>query len=171
VPSRKSSRKTPPDPSTASGRALSLLSRREHSARELSRKLKQRGFEAPTAEAAVQSMSEAGWQSDERFVVGRIGSRVRQGYGPRKIVAELRAAGISSTQIREALTEAAIDWSLEARTLWQRRFSAAPADAAEAQKQFRYLAGRGFETAQIRQLLGAVADETEVDADDAFVED
>jgi regulatory protein len=58
------SRKAPP---TATQRALGLLVRREHSRKELGRKLAARGVEADEARAAIDKLAEAGWQDDARF--------------------------------------------------------------------------------------------------------
>ena len=55
-----------PEPSPAQ-RALGLLVRREHSRRELERKLAARGVEEAEAAKAVELMREQGWQDDTRF--------------------------------------------------------------------------------------------------------
>ena len=48
-------------------RALGLLVRRDHSRKELGRKLVARGVEPELAQAAVDKLTSEGWQDDERF--------------------------------------------------------------------------------------------------------
>jgi regulatory protein len=136
----------PVDPAVARARALRLLARREHSARELQHKLEQRGIEKTDAVEAVRAMTDAGWQSDSRYVDSFIRNRVSQGYGPLR-------SGVVRSLIRESLASAQVDWKELAQEAWARKFGAAPATAAEWQKQFRFLAGRGFDAGQIRYVL------------------
>lgn len=133
--------------------ALRLLGRREHSARELKAKLQQRGLADQAAESAVDGLGEQGWQSDARYAELLVRSRIGQGYGRLRIEAEARVAGIAQAEIRAALDAAQTDWDELLHRVWSRRFAALPEGPAEAQKQFRYLAGRGFEPARIARLL------------------
>lgn len=141
------------DPAAARERALRLLARREHSSRELQDKLRQRGFDDTPTREAIDALREAGWQSDARYAESLLRSRVAQGYGPLRIAAELEAAGVANGQIREALGTAEVDWQACAIRAWARHFRVAPQSAMEWQKQYRYLAGRGFTAAQIRASL------------------
>src|SRR5687767_12564106 len=63
-------------------RALGLLVRREHSRKELTRKLLARGVERDEAEAAVARLAGEGWQDDVRFAELLVRSRASTGYGP-----------------------------------------------------------------------------------------
>ena len=74
---------------TPTQRALGLLVRREHSRRELTRKLTARGVERDDAVAAVDKLEAAGWQDDSRFAESLVRSRATNGYGPVRIRAEL----------------------------------------------------------------------------------
>ena len=80
-------------------------------------------------------------------------SRAQQGYGPQRIEAELAAAGIPDSEISQALAEAECDWRALAIDIHARKFKAPPSGAAEWQKQYRFLAGRGFTADQIRAAL------------------
>src|SRR5688572_6298245 len=99
--------KRPIDPKT---QALKLLARREHSARELKRKLTARGIAPDEAAAAVEHAATEGWQSDGRYAGMLVRTRVANGYGPVRIEAELEVAGVPAEQIRAALDDAAVDW-------------------------------------------------------------
>jgi regulatory protein len=45
-----------------------------------------------------------------------------------------------------------------AREVWQKKFSAAPADAAEKAKQMRFLQSRGFTPEVIRRAIASGSD-------------
>lgn len=132
-------------------RALGLLVRREHSRRELTRKLAARGIEADEASAAVARLTEAGWQDDGRFAETLVRNRVGSGYGPLHIRAELGQHGIDSEGIQQALASLEVDWDELARQLVCRRFGeAGPEDLAARRKAADLLARRGFDGGSIR---------------------
>lgn len=139
-----------PDPKT---QALKLLARREHSARELKRKLKARGIPDDEAAAAVAHATAQGWQADSRFAEMLVRTRAAGGYGPVRIEAELEVAGVPGDEIHAALDRAKVDWSALASEVHAKKFGAAPATSAERARQYRYLQGRGFESGQISAAL------------------
>lgn len=143
----------PLSPEAARLKAMRLLGRREHSARELSGKLRQGGVEADLTSELVESLAEEGWQSDPRFAASRIQNRVAQGYGPIRIAAELRVAGLPDAMIREAMDAAEVDWTALCVETYQRRFRQPPADRAERQRRYNHLAARGFGGEHIRAAL------------------
>lgn len=138
---------------SARQQALYLLQRREHSASELSRKLVSRGIEESAADEAISALSESGLQSDGRYAELLVRSRIARAYGPLRIRAELRVAGVSDSESAVALEDVEVDWFELARSYRERRFGPAPIDNTEQARQFRHLAGRGFETSQIRYAL------------------
>ena len=140
-------------PAGARNSALRTLGRREHSAQELKAKLQVRGYDEETVEQTVSSLSEKGWQSDGRYAEQLLRSRVAQGYGPLRIEAEMSAAGIGDAEISAAMAAAECDWLELALQVHQRRFKATPDGAADWQKQYRYLASRGFSSEQIHAVL------------------
>lgn len=156
-PSKRSDPREPAplDADAARGRALKLLSRREHSAAELSLKLRRRGADAEVADAAVGRMRDAGLQSDARYAEMLVRNRIAQGYGPLRIRAELAAAGIGDADARAALDAADCDWHERCAELRRRKFRALPNGAAEWQKQYRFLASHGFTADAIRAVLKA----------------
>ncbi|WP_240433455.1 regulatory protein RecX [Solimonas sp. K1W22B-7] len=143
--------------------ALRALGRREHSAAELQAKLQRRGHDADTASEVVEGLSERGWQSDTRYAEMLLRNRVQQGYGRLRILAELEAARVPRDEISAAMAAADCDWTELACALQRRRFGGPPAGAAEWQKQYRFLAGRGFESGPIRAALKGGAQEPESD--------
>lgn len=147
---RRRTSSAPPDPKL---QALKLLARREHSARELKRKLKARGIADDEADAAVAHATAEGWQADSRYAEMLVRARAAGGYGPVRIAAELQVAGVPADTIRAALGAAGVDWRELARQQHSRKFGARPRSAAERAKQYRYLQGRGFDGSQIGAVL------------------
>ena len=140
----------PVDPKT---QALKLLARREHSARELKRKLAARGITDDQAAAAVEHAIAENWQSDARYAGMLVRTRVGAGYGPLRIEAELEVAGVPLEQIRAALDEASVDWRALAIEVHAKKFATLPRTSAERARQYRYLQGRGFDASQISAAL------------------
>ncbi|WP_137189141.1 recombination regulator RecX [Stenotrophomonas rhizophila] len=133
-------------------RALGLLVRREHSRKELTRKLQARGIEIEAAVAAVDKLSEAGWQDDTRFAENLVRIRTNTGYGPIHIRAELGTHGLDSEQIALAMDTFEGDWAENARDLVCRRFGeAGPQELPQRRKAADLLARRGFDGDTIRR--------------------
>ena len=143
-------RRQRPQP-TATQRALGLLTRREHSRRELTRKLAARGVEAGEAAAAVGRLADAGWQDDARFAESLVRSRAGGGSGPRQIRAELGTHGLAEETVSKAMASFEGDWAEVARDLVRRRFGeSGPRDLAQRRKAAELLARRGFDGDSIR---------------------
>lgn len=135
-------------------RALGLLVRREHSRKELTRKLAARGIETEAATAAVDKLTEAGWQDDTRFAENLVRMRANTGYGPLHIRAELGTHGLDSEQIVAAMDTFEGDWTENARDLVRRRFGeAGPQELAQRRKAADLLARRGFDGDSIRRAI------------------
>lgn len=142
-------RRRRPEPSPEQ-RALGLLVRREHSRRELTRKLAARGIAPEQAEAAVERMSAEGWQSETRFAEQLVRARANAGYGPLHIRAELGTHGLDREAIAAAMDAYDGDWDDNARVLVLRRYGGRLDDPAIRRKAGDLLARRGFAAEQIR---------------------
>ncbi|NIJ69641.1 recombination regulator RecX [Xanthomonas sp. 60] len=133
-------------------RALGLLVRRDHSRRELGRKLVARGIEPEQAQAAVDKLTSEGWQDDERFAEFLVRNRANSGYGPRHIQAELGTHGLDSEAISAAMDSYEGDFLDNARDLVRRRFGEeGPQDLPQRRKAADLLARRGFDGDMIRR--------------------
>jgi regulatory protein len=149
---------------TPAQRALALLVRREHSRKELTRKLLARGIAGEDAATAVERMAQAGWQDDLRFARSLARTRACAGYGPLHIRAELRSHGLAGDAVQaafDALAEAGEDdWRLRAGELVERRFGAlAGAGMAKQRKAADFLVRRGFDGDTIRAVIRGLPDE------------
>lgn len=144
---------------TPQQRALGLLVRREHSRKELARKLAARGVEADAAQAAVERMTAEGWQSDDRFAEQLVRSRANNGYGPVRIRAELGTHGLDRDAVAAAMDAYDGDWTENARDLVRRRFPRGAEDLAQRRKAADFLARRGFDGDQVRAAVRFDPDE------------
>src|SRR5215471_3173752 len=108
-----------PDPYA---KALGLLARREHSARELKSKLERRGFGADESAETLERLRSKDFQNDARFGEMLVRSRIEGGYGPRWIIAELKTHGIAEAQARELIDAAEPDWPDLVRRQLRRRY-------------------------------------------------
>jgi regulatory protein len=150
----------PREPASARDAALRALGRREHSAQQLRRKLESRGYDEDTAAGTVSQLADRGWQSDSRYAEMLIRSRIVQGYGRLYIEGELRVAGVPDAEIDAAFETAECDWTQLAAEVHARKFGRGAAETlAERNKQYRYLAGRGFSGEQIRKALSGALSE------------
>jgi regulatory protein len=139
---------------------LGLLARREHSARELKSKLARRGHVDGDIKDAVDQLSDKRYQSDERFGVTIARTRSAQGYGPRRIRAELKSHGLAEIAIRAAIAATDADWPAVAAAQLRRRFGGKPpADTAERARRAQFLLRRGFDPATVRTVTRAVVDD------------
>lgn len=132
--------------------AVRLLARREHSRRELWHKLVQRGFDDAVIDEVLARLRDENWQSDERYAESYVRSRVERGYGPDRILAELRQRGVDESLAAWALDEVGADWAALARQQLYRHFSAPPTDFDERVKRYRHLLNRGFAPELARSL-------------------
>lgn len=140
------------------GRALRYLSQREHSRRELERKLARHVVETPEASAAAQiaaaldELAAHGLLSDERAAASVLATQGARS-GALRLKHQLQAKGLAPDLVAQTLQQARTTELDRARALWRRRFGSAPADAAERARQMRFLAGRGFDGDTVRRVV------------------
>ena len=139
------------------GRALRLLSQREHSRKELEQKLKPHE-ETPGELAEALDFLAAKDFINEKRVVESVVNRRSSKLGAARVRQELMAKGLPADDIAEAV-EAMRSTELErALMVWRKKFGAPPVDASERAKQVRFLVSRGFAAEVVRRVV-AGADE------------
>ena len=137
--------------SEAWNRALDLLSRREHSVLELSRKLRSKGAEEGWIDPLLERLVEEGWLSETRFAESFTRSRVAKGVGPYRIRRELQERGVAEYDIEQAIASFAADWERIAIMVKEKKFGTEPAEEfRERARQQRFLQYRGFTHEQIQ---------------------
>ncbi|MGH8271475.1 MAG: regulatory protein RecX [Gammaproteobacteria bacterium] len=151
MPKRKTEEAAPPD---ARAIAARLLARREHSRAELAAKLLKRGVAEDESARVLDRLEAAGALSEARFVESFVASRLRQGYGPARIRADLAARGVAPAAADPVLVCDDAEWAARAEAARRRRFGdGIPADYAERARQARFLERRGYAAAHIARVL------------------
>ncbi len=134
--------------------AMDLLSRREHSSYELTQKLKKRGFDIDAIEAALDRLQQDNLLSDSRFIESIVNSRVNAGFGPFKILYELRQKGISTEQAEDYLSGLSVEWEPLMAVQRSKKYGPdLPVDYKEKMKQARFLQNRGFSPGSVMRLF------------------
>ena len=140
------------------GRALRLLSGREHSRAELERKLAQHEEEPGQLRRVLDELQAKDFINEQRVVDSVLHRRAPR-LGAARIRQELQAKGLAPEAVAEAVTRLQSTELQRAREVWRRRFGAAPTDAAQRARQARFLAARGFGGEVIRRVLNMPHDE------------
>ena len=139
------------------GRAMRLLSQREHSRKELEQKLKPHE-ETPGELAEALDFLAAKDFINEKRVVESVVNRRSSKLGAARVRQELMAKGLPADDIAEAV-ETMRGTELErALAVWRKKFGAPPSDASERAKQVRFLVSRGFAAEIVRRVVSG-ADE------------
>ncbi len=139
------------------GRALRLLSQREHSRFELERKLKP--FEETPGELAeaLDFLQAKDFINEQRVVESVVNSRSRK-LGASRVRQELQAKGLPVEAIAEAV-QAMRSTELErAREVWRKKFGEPPVDQAARVKQVRFLVSRGFAPEVVKRVVAGSED-------------
>jgi len=94
------------EPACARERALRVLSYRERSVKELSKRLVDDGYPNGVVRELVERLSELGLVDDARFAAAWARARAGAGFGPDRISRELREKGIDDELAADAVTAA-----------------------------------------------------------------
>lgn len=136
------------------GRALRLLSSREHSRLELTEKLQ--SFEQePGQLARVLDELQAKGFIDEQRVVDSVLHRRANKLGAARVRQELQAKGLPPEAVQAATVQLQLTELERARAIWQKKFSAAPNTPEARAKQMRFLAARGFGGDVVRRVVSS----------------
>ena len=156
------------DPKSAHAFAIAYLARRDFSAADLRRKLKDRGFAESAIEPVLAELEASNVINDDRYGENVVAYRARRGQGPARIRQELKRSGLGSEAIQSTMDKAkddGPDFISLARAARARKFGQElPKDWKERSRQARFLQYRGFSTDHIRAVLEGTPDDLESDA-------
>ena len=134
-------------------KALDIISRREHSEKEIREKLYKKFNDHKVSELVITSLIEKGLVNDHRFAEMYIIARKRKGFGPKKIVYELLAKGVSDDISSQALNEEG-GWRIAALNAFNKKYKNGIADNfKEMNKQKIFLQNRGFTFEEIDSVF------------------
>lgn len=133
---------------------LRLLSRRDHSKKEIQDKLTYKGFDRSHVSEVIDELSGQNWQNDSRYAESYARVRCQKGFGPVRIAYELRQQGIEPEVVEFALSAATNDWNSVLEAVYFKKFSKNNRfDLNERGKRLRFLLQRGFSNGMINPLL------------------
>ena len=134
-------------------KALDLLSRREHSRKELYIKLTKRFDCKDEINLTLDQLEENNLLCDSRFTEEYVHSRRRKGFGPEKISMELEKKAVKDSLISSEIDKFN-DWDKLAKLSFKKRFpDGASKNFKELQKQKNFLTNKGFSFYQIESVL------------------
>lgn len=137
--------------------ALGLLTRREHSAYELTQKLARKEYSKSEIQAAIAKCQDLELQSDKRFAESLLRLRIRQGYGPQKIRQDLQNVQIERDLIDSLFEQEKENWIKYATDAWEKKFKSSNHQTyADIQKQKQFLFYRGFSMETISKVFDLI---------------
>ena len=147
------------DSNRAFNAAVGFISRRDHSAKELERKVARRA-DAESAREAVERLEELGYIDDERYAENLAAELYqRKGMSPRRIEQELCRRGVSRETAGEAAQEFCGDEVSRIVDLLQTRFAGRFSDEKGRRRTFAALARLGYGYSDICSAMRQVGEE------------
>ena len=134
------------------GRALRLLSGREHSRAELERKLAPHEAEPGQLRRVLDELQAKDFINEQRVVESVLHRRASR-LGAARIRQELQGKGLAPEAVAEAVARLQSTELQRAREVWGKKFGELPQDAQQHGRQARFLAARGFGGEVIRRVL------------------
>ena len=135
-------------------KALDLLSRREHSSKEIREKLLLRFDDNIIINSVITKLEENNLINDTRFAEAYVSSRKRKGFGPKKISFELLSKGVSESVANRIIDEEG-GWKRAAKLAFTKKFkNGLSSDVKNSLKQKSFLKNRGFGFKEIESVFG-----------------
>ena len=138
------------------GRALRLLSQREHSRTELERKLAQHEEVPGELAKALDELQARDFINDGRAVDSLVNRRASK-LGTARVKQELAVKGLSGEAVAEAMASLKETEFSRAQEVWRKKFGAPAQDPQAKLKQMRFLITRGFNAEVVRRVLQGAA--------------
>ena len=135
-------------------KALDLLSRREHSSKEIREKLLLRFDDNIIINSVITKLEENNLINNTRFAEAYVSSRKRKGFGPKKISFELLSKGVSESVANRVIDEEG-GWKRAAKLAFIKKFkNGLSSDVKNSLKQKSFLKNRGFGFKEIESVFG-----------------
>ena len=141
-------------------KASDLLFRRLHSRGELRKKLRDKqDFSLQLIDKVLGEMESYGYLDDRRFAELYSKELTKKGFGPRVVSQKMRMRGLEANLVREIVQEFTLSQDEapdELLRLAQKKLKSLHRESDEfkkRQKLYRYLAGRGWGSGEIRKVI------------------
>jgi regulatory protein len=133
---------------------LRLLTRREHSRKEIQGKLTAKGYGSNQVSSVIDELVRQSWQDDTRYAESYARVRSQKGFGPVRIAYELQQQGIVPATVETVLRTTTDDWMNLLMQAYDKKYpSSATMDSSEQAKRSRFLLQRGFSSAMIQDFF------------------
>lgn len=133
---------------------LRLLTRRDHSRKEIQDKLAVKGYDRSQVSTVIDELAQQSWQDDTRYAESYARVRSQKGFGPVRIAYELKQQGISQDTIDKIVLATTEDWMNVLERVYTKKYPEYVAmDNNERAKRIRFLLQRGFSSAMITTLF------------------
>ena len=134
-------------------KALDIISRREHSQKELSNKLIKKFNIPELVDSVIDGLLEKNLLNDYRYSESYVVARKRKGFGPKKIGYELVSRGVNESTAAKVI-DAEGGWNEAALKAFNKKFKAGVGeDFKEQNKQKVFLQNRGFSFQEIDSVF------------------
>ena len=134
-------------------KALDIISRREHSAKEVTSKLLKKFNEPDLIAATLSRLKDNNLVNDERYAEMYTQIRKRKGFGPKRIKYELSSKGIDDS-LSSVIIEDEGGWQEAAKNAFNKKFKNGIAlEYKDKAKQKIFLQNRGFTFQEIDSVF------------------
>tara|TARA_X000000368_G_scaffold402562_1_gene376594 strand:+ start:2323 stop:2763 length:441 start_codon:yes stop_codon:yes gene_type:complete len=134
--------------------ALNILSRREHSKKELRLKLSKKFDNIDEIIGVIDRLETNNLLNDSRFAELYVSMRKRKGFGPNRISYELSNKGIKDS-ISDQIIIAENGWEDAAFKVFNKKYKTGISEDANVKlKQKNFLKNRGFSFKEIESVFG-----------------
>jgi regulatory protein len=140
------------------GRALRLLSQREHSRAELERKLAAHEEVPGELAKALDELQARDFINEDRVIESVVHRRAGK-LGAARVRQELSAKGLSGEAVATAMEELRESEFSRALAVWRKKFDRPAADPNERARQIRFLMTRGFNAEVVRKIVQGADDD------------
>ena len=134
--------------------AMRLLSQTEQTFAQLKKKLMAKGFEPDQVLEVLQDLEAQNLLSDKRFTEQYLQFRTQKGFGPLRIIQELREKGVDENLLENVIDEISPDWFAIMQKALEKKFGHTPVlNFNDQAKRARFLEYRGFPSSLIRKVV------------------
>ena len=134
-------------------KALDIISRREHSEKEVTSKLLKKFNEPDLIAATLSRLKDNNLVNDERYAEMYTQIRKRKGFGPKRIKYELSLKGIDDS-LSSVIIEDEGGWQEAAKNAFNKKFKKGIAsEYKDKAKQKNFLQNRGFTFQEIDSVF------------------
>ncbi len=140
------------------GRALRLLSQREHSRAELERKLAPHEEVPGELAKALNELQARDFINDGRAIESVVHRRAGK-WGAARVKQELTAKGLTGEAVAQALAGLKDTELRRAQEVWRKKFGSPAPDPQTRAKHMRFLLTRGFSAEVVRQVVSGAGED------------